>query len=261
MRLALIILFLGIFNLCKPADDPFKNRVKSSSLYFQNLNTNGSFLTYPPNFPGRLFSITLTESSATNVSLFDRSLKKPEFLNAPFFASDTLPGGKRFLYSNYVMLSSSLGGHLYLYLRTFKTQDWSQKFKWSHIEHTFTLPPEREYDHWTFNYLVHPYMGSLTYLATRNRGGGMFEAYIFSNLNSILYEYVVSSSLHRPSINDMIITPLGGLLVGETIFRIKNRILRTDRLTFWKKIALTIMDPYEVFRYGFEFQKMSKFNQ
>lgn len=203
-------------------------------------------------------NILSSDGESLNLYANNWSNGQSSFFDAPFFSTDTLRSGQRFIYSGYVMLTSSIAGHIYLYLRTCKTQDWSNRFKWSNIENTFTKPPEWEYDHWSFNYVVHPYMGSLTYLATRNRGGGIFESFLFAKTQSVIYEYFVSSSLHRPSINDIIITPLGGMIVGETIFRIKNRLLKTNHLTAFKKVLLTIMDPYEVFRYGFNYQRMLK---
>lgn len=161
----------------------------------------------------------------------------------------------RFFYTNFVMLTSSIAGHFYLYLRT-TDQDWQRKFSWKNIEKSFTMPPQREEDHWTFNYMVHPYMGSLTYLASRNRGGKPLPSLFFSTVNSAMYEYFVASSLQRPSINDMIITPLGGMLLGEGLFVWKKYMLKDSYLTFTEKIIYSIIDPYEVLRIRLNFSKL-----
>lgn len=161
----------------------------------------------------------------------------------------------RFLYTSAVMFSSSLAGHFYLYLRT-TDQDWGSKISWKHIEQSFTMWPQREEDHWTFNYMVHPYMGSLTYLASRNRGGKILPSLGLSALNSAMYEYFVASSIQRPSINDMIITPLGGMLLGEGIFFVKGIMLKDRYLTFAEKVLMLAIDPYECLRFGFKFSKI-----
>jgi len=161
----------------------------------------------------------------------------------------------RFFYTNFVMLTSSIAGHLYLYMRT-TDQDWASKISWKHIEQTFTLPPQMEEDHWTFNYLVHPYMGSLTYLASRNRGGKPAPSLFFSTINSAMYEYFVASSIQRPSLNDMIITPLAGMLLGEGLFAIKKQLLRDSYLNIYEKCLITIIDPYELLRNKFSFHRL-----
>lgn len=160
----------------------------------------------------------------------------------------------RLFYTGYVMFSSSIAGHLYLYLRT-TDQDWGNKISWKHIEQSFTMWPQFEEDHWTFNYLVHPYMGSLTYLASRNRGGRILPSLGLSALNATLYEYFIASSIQRPSINDMIVTPLGGMLLGEGLFAFKHFMLRDRYLTIPEKILLLAIDPYECLRYNFKFSK------
>ncbi len=188
---------------------------------------------------------------------FDRNFDSKRFGHScRLLNQDSLPVLARFAYTNLVMLSSSIAGHAYLVLRTHKTEDWSSKYSWQSIERTFTLPPKWDEDHWSFNYLVHPYMGSLTYLAWRNRGGSPLSGLLVSGLNSTLYEYLIASAIQRPSANDLIITPLTGAILGEAIFFIEKKILGQKYLSVTEKIILTIIDPYEVARNRFRYNKM-----
>ena len=219
-----------------------------SSVFIYTLNTLKPYNTYP------LFSDFFTEqkTSAINDGI------NLAILNTPFFAKDSLSFHQRVFYTGYVMLTSTVSGHIYLFCRTYNVQNWPAKFKWQNVEHTFTKPPIWDDDHWSFNYVVHPYMGSLTFLATRNRGGSIVESFFQSAFHSAFYEYFVVSSLQRPSANDMIVTPIGGLLIGEAVFRIKNKLLSKPRLSIVDKIMVSILDPYEVFRHGFDYNKMLK---
>jgi hypothetical protein len=182
--------------------------------------------------------------------------KHTSFIKIDFDSKDSLTFFPRFAYTNWVMFSSSVAGHLYLILRTHKEEDWSTKFSWLSIKRSFTLPPKWDIDHWSFNYAVHPYMGSLTYLAWRNRGGNCWTGLLVSGLNSAMYEYLVASSIQRPSANDMIVTPITGAILGEAIYFLKSKILNDSRLTTFDKVILSIIDPYDVFRHGFQFEKM-----
>lgn len=200
---------------------------------------------------GDIHPITPTSGSLVKIH------HTPEFFikTREFFSKDTLRPFKRFLYSNYVMVTSSVAGHLYVYLGD-KDFQFNKTFKSRNIENTFTLPPVWDTDHWTYNYLVHSGMGALTYLAYRNRGGKWWDSFIVSNLNSILYEYVLASSTQRPSKNDLIITPVGGLITGEAIYQLKKWMKKDGYLTVYEKVSITLLDPYEVFRHWFDYSKL-----
>ena len=167
---------------------------------------------------------------------------------------------KRFAYSQAVLWPTSLGAHFYLYLREGDLGNLSQIYTLKTYKRTFTLPPVWDNDSISWNYGVHPIMGSFSYLAYRNKGAYWAEAFAGAAINSAIYEYFIAGGTQQPSINDLIVTPILGSILGEGIYQIKKMFLRDKHLTFIEKIVITITDPFEVFYYGFNYRKISQVN-
>jgi len=163
--------------------------------------------------------------------------------------------GKRFLYSQCILWPSSLASHVAVYIK--EDVDWSQIVKLSMYKRTFTLPPVWDEDHWSWNYEVHPIMGSFSYLSYRNHGGHWAEAVAGTALNSVIYEYLIAGGTQQPSWNDMIATPLLGSLLGEGIYQAKKLMIRDRYLSWWEKILISVTDPFEVLYYGFDYRKIA----
>ncbi|MCK9324602.1 MAG: DUF3943 domain-containing protein [Bacteroidales bacterium] len=165
--------------------------------------------------------------------------------------------GKRFLYSQTVLWPSAFAGHAYVLITEGHTI--KEVFNWNQYVPTFTMPPVWDDDHWSWNYEAHAYMGSLSYLAYRNRDAHWLEAAAGTALNSLIYEYVIAGGTQRPSYQDMILTPTLGSLLGEGLYQLKKRVfLRDKRLNTLEKILVTITDPFEVFYFGFDYNKLAR---
>jgi hypothetical protein len=121
---------------------------------------------------------------------------------------------------------------------------------------TFTLPPVWDNDHWSWNYEVHPIMGSFSYLSYRNRRAHWIEAVAGTALNSVIYEYLIAGGTQQPSWYDMMSTPVLGSLLGEGIYQAKKLMLKDKHLKWWEKVVLTVTDPFEAFYYGFNYNKI-----
>jgi len=166
----------------------------------------------------------------------------------------------RFAYSQAILWPSSVGGHLYLYLRDDEIGNLSRIITLKTYKRTFTLPPVWDRDSISWNYGVHPIMGSFSYLSYRNRKAHWAEAFAGAAVNSAIYEYIIAGGTQQPSINDLIITPLAGSLLGEGIYQLKKHILSDHHLNFIEKMFITVTDPFEVFYYGFNFGKIREVN-
>lgn len=164
----------------------------------------------------------------------------------------------RFCYSQAILWPSSLGGHLYLYVRDGDLGNLSNIYTLRKLKRTYTLPPVWDQDSISWNYGAHPIMGSFSYLSYRNKKAHWVEALAGTAVNSAIYEYVIAGATQRPSINDMIITPVLGSLLGEGIYQLKKQMLRNHHLTVLEKIVLTVTDPFEVLYYGFNYGKICK---
>lgn len=102
---------------------------------------------------------------------------------------------------------------------------------------------EMDYDHFTTNWLGHPVHGSLFYNAARSNGYNFWQSIPFTIGGSLIWEYF--GETYRVSKNDLIITSLGGIYMGELThkfseiikLKIKNRFARTTFSTIINPVA------------------------
>lgn len=81
-----------------------------------------------------------------------------------------------------------------------------------------TSKPVWDEDVWWINYVTHPYWGGAYYVQARDRGLDRARAFGYAALLSTLYEYGAESLAEPVSIQDLVVTPVGGFLVGEYLF-------------------------------------------
>jgi Domain of unknown function (DUF3943) len=69
------------------------------------------------------------------------------------------------------------------------------------------------------NFLLHPLAGTMTYWLSRVNGLDIYWAIANSALSSATFEFVLEW-LEKPSINDLVVTPVGGIAGGEFFFHL-----------------------------------------
>jgi len=120
-----------------------------------------------------------------------------------------------------VELGAALAGGTVWYLRHgtqgenwghgFELRTWRRKFFGDDI--TFDT------DHYNTNAIGHPIDGAIYYQIARGNGLGPGASFIASTLASTFWEYFVEIPEH-PSLNDMILTPIGGAVIGEATYQL-----------------------------------------
>lgn len=73
------------------------------------------------------------------------------------------------------------------------------------------------------NTFLHPYNGSLYYAAGRSNGFNYWQSELFAIAGSAMWELFMECEY--PSTNDVIATPIGGAVLGETLFRASDALL------------------------------------
>ncbi|MBI3543161.1 MAG: DUF3943 domain-containing protein [Deltaproteobacteria bacterium] len=97
-----------------------------------------------------------------------------------------------------------------------------------------------------WNFTAHPFVGSEYYLLARNRNASWWQSLLYSAAMSAFWEYVTEGYFERPSIQDLIITPVAGAVLGELRYQAKEALVdpktgKADKL--WKKILIVVLDP------------------
>lgn len=119
-----------------------------------------------------------------------------------------------------------------------------------HFKEAWTKPPVIDKDRAAVNYLGHPYFGMNFYLSQRNYGESPLYSFLFATLTSTCFEYFIESWSERPSIQDLLITPIVGSILGELVFRATQE-MRKDGLTTSEKVILTVINPLYVLQNGY----------
>lgn len=98
------------------------------------------------------------------------------------------------------------------------------------------------------NYVTHPYCGAVYYMGARSAGAGATYSFFYSAaLSTLFWEYGIESFAERPSIQDLIVTPVFGSLLGEGFYRAKRNIRENDYEVWgsksFGKTLVFLMDP------------------
>lgn len=89
--------------------------------------------------------------------------------------------------------------------------------------------PVIDKDNAIFNYVLHPYAGAAYYMSARSQGFNVWQSWLYSFLvSTVFWEFGVEAFMEYPSIQDLIITPMGGLVLGEAFYLAKRYIVQHD---------------------------------
>lgn len=96
---------------------------------------------------------------------------------------------------------------------------------WDHV----SKKPVIDKDNFRTNFIEHPISGAAYYTIARHSGFSAWQSFGFSAFAStFLWEYGLEAIFERPSINDMIVTPVIGSLIGELFYQIHEKIEAQD---------------------------------
>ncbi|MEL6653456.1 MAG: DUF3943 domain-containing protein [Bacteroidota bacterium] len=114
----------------------------------------------------------------------------------------------------------------------------------------WTQAPVWDKDSPWINYAGHPYQGAFYYNSLRSQGRPIWQSALFVTGQTLFWEFVFEAVKERPSRQDLITTPIGGVLLGELTHRMTLRMRRRG-FTFWEKTFITIFNPAYVLNHGY----------
>lgn len=123
---------------------------------------------------------------------------------------------------------------------------------------SFTKPPVIDTDLWFVNYIGHPYQGGFYYNSFRSQGATVLQSSIFCFCQSVLWEYGWEAGMEQPSIQDLIVTPLLGILVGE-LSHVATLQLSKNGYTWYEKLLVCLIDPTYAINNGFKVKRVIKY--
>ena len=123
--------------------------------------------------------------------------------------------------------------------------------------------PVIDEDNFFLNYVMHPYFGGVYYMTARSNGFNIFESFTYSAIMSTFFwEYGIEAFAEIPSVQDLIVTPVLGSVVGEGFFYAKKSILKNNskilNSRFLGKTSLFLMDPLNTIMDSFGYKQKVK---
>lgn len=121
-------------------------------------------------------------------------------------------------------------------------EDYSLSKWWHNVTH-----PTWDQDDFFLNYVTHPYWGAAYFVRARERGYGNSESFWYSAMLSSMYEFGVEALFEPASVQDLIVTPVFGSLLGYYFMgvreNIEDRAMERGYRTTKDKWLLVLTDP------------------
>lgn len=127
--------------------------------------------------------------------------------------------------------------------------DWTQD-AWRNMKRSLSMAPVWDDDDWQINYVGHPIAGSFYYNSLRSQNASIFHSFLFATAQSFIWEYFIEATAEKPSTQDLIVTPIVGSILGESIHRLTMN-MRRNSFNFCEKVFVIIFNPMFFFNNGF----------
>ena len=143
-----------------------------------------------------------------------------------------------------IQIFSAISGGMinYFAMKYTNMDDWQYEYKWSDAKRKFLDGWYWDPNDFNTNTLYHAYAGALYYTIARSNQYSIFESFLWSVAGSSIWEYF-GEWREQVSLNDMILTPTLGAVMGEFFFQTGIFIERNMKPSFYRETILIIIDP------------------
>lgn len=206
-------------------------------------------------------SPTAENGTTVTLEITDTTLVKQNILPYPPAFKDY----RRLTYTTGMFLGASVVAFGILYAMPESATNWDKAamrkngitYKW---KQNVKKGPVMDEDDWVLNWITHPLSGGVYYMTARSSGFTWYESFLYSAfMSTFFWEYGIEAFAEVPSIQDLIITPIIGSMVGEGYFYAKKSIVRHHRKILRSKLlgttALFLIDPFNTMLDGFGFKE------
>lgn len=137
-----------------------------------------------------------------------------------------------------------------LYAMPESISNWSEEDKetynlgkwWDNVRN-----PRWDDDRFWLNYIAHPYWGAAYFVRARERGYDERSAFWYSFAMSTAFEFGAEALFEQPSIQDLIVTPVGGAILGHWFMELRTRTRERhaagESMRFGDRALMVLTDP------------------
>jgi hypothetical protein len=164
-------------------------------------------------------------------------------LRPPFADPDWKPRPTGSDRNTWLALGEVVGINLGMWFVSYWMGNDYSKISFDSIEQNFRKGWIVDTDAYWTNQFGHPYEGQAFYTAARSTGHGFYESFGASFLGSLIWEQFME--IQSPSVNDQVITPFGGSVLGEVLYRLHRLVLDSGgaRPSFWRQLGAFAVSP------------------
>lgn len=134
---------------------------------------------------------------------------------------------------------------------------WNKKDKFTtdailnQYKRSFTTAPVIDEDLLVVDYVGHPYQGSIYYNSLRCQGANQWQSALFCTAHAVLWEYAWEGGIEQPSIQDLIVTPAAGILLGELSHVLTIKMSRNG-FRWYEVATVCLLNPMYAVNNGFK---------
>ncbi len=187
---------------------------------------------------------TATEPTSTEVPI------KLNIYDRPYSLDENIIDNKMLRRNTTALFATGIGTMGFLYVMPSSFTNWEDDGKspakkwWDNVSRA----PVWDSDDIFLNYVTHPYAGAIYYMGARSAGANASYSLLYSfALSTFFWEYGLEAFAERPSIQDLIVTPVAGAVLGEFFYKSKRSIIENgytlNDSEFLGRTALMLMDP------------------
>ena len=166
---------------------------------------------------------------------FNTELRKefgrPSIYDYPYSRTLSMPDWKHLWINTGVMVGAGVATMTILEALPADATAWNKKENakismWKRWKQNVTAGPVWDHDNLIFNYVLHPYAGAAYYMGARSCGLNCWGSFLYSFcISTIFWEYGFEAFNEIPSVQDLVITPMVGSIIGEGFYLVKRHIV------------------------------------
>lgn len=179
--------------------------------------------------------------------------RRPNIYEMPYSATASYPNWGKLMRNTGILVAGGAATLLILEALPEDATQWSKAEQgnynmWQRYRMHFRKGPVWDKDKFIFNGVLHPYGGAAYYMSARSCGFNIWGSFIYSfAISSLFWEYGVECFNEIPSVQDLVITPVVGSIVGEGFYFAKRAILKNNYRILGSKalgyIVAFFLDP------------------
>lgn len=184
--------------------------------------------------PAQLDTARANAEVAALLIIDERLTEIPNIYDLPYSINTSIPNYRRLAGNTAVLFGGGITALAVLAMLPEDATAWNkaetkqkplfQRY-FDHVKHG----PVIDHDNAIFNYVLHPYAGAAYYMSARSQGFNLWQSWLYSfAISTFFWEYGIEAFMEIPSWQDLIITPMGGLILGEAFYLAKRHIVKND---------------------------------